>query len=63
MAAVARVEGWGCADEDEAFGDVETCVELLAWLGPGGLGQATAGAAGRGGGGGALPLLRRHGGG
>jgi hypothetical protein len=63
MAPVARVEGWGCADEDEAFGDVEACVELLAWLGPGGgLGRATAGAAEPGGLSCALPLLRRGGG-
>jgi hypothetical protein len=58
MVPVAEVEGWGCADQEALFGDVDTCVELLAWLGPGG-GLQRQGAAG--GAGGAVPLLRRRG--
>lgn len=32
MMPVTKVTGWNCADADEAFDDVDSCVELIRWL-------------------------------
>jgi hypothetical protein len=32
MMPVTKVTGWNCADADEEFDDVDSCVELVRWL-------------------------------